>query len=220
MSASFLKILACFFMLIDHIGFCFFPRLLILRIIGRLAFPIFAYQIATGFKLTSNRKKYFFRIALFALISQIPYAIFRDVSGYSSFSLNIGFTFVIAFVALLLAELAKKKNFLYIFLITPLLPLATVLNVDYKWYGVLLIVLFYLFDIKNIKEFPLLLFAVTALSFAYVTLSSSSSLQYYAMLSLIILAFANGKKGFNLKYLFYVFYPLHMLILSLIKFLI
>lgn len=219
MSASFLKILACFFMLIDHIGFCFFPRIQILRIIGRLAFPIFAYQMAVGFKLTSNRKKYFFRIVLFALISQIPYTIFRDVSGYSNFSLNIGFTFIIAFVALLFAELAKKENFLYILLIIPLLPLAFVLNVDYKWYGVLLIVLFYLFDIKNVKEFPWLLFSLIIISFAYVALNNSSGSQYYAMLSLIILAFSNGKKGFNLKYLFYAFYPLHMLILSLIKFL-
>ena len=66
-----LKLLAALFMTIDHIGVVLFPRVLILRIIGRLALPIFAYMIAEGCKYTRNKKKYFGMIFILATLCQI-----------------------------------------------------------------------------------------------------------------------------------------------------
>ena len=57
MSSFVLKILACFFMLVDHIGYCLFPNVSLLRTVGRLAFPIFAFQIALGYKKTRSKKQ-------------------------------------------------------------------------------------------------------------------------------------------------------------------
>lgn len=218
MSSSILKILACIFMLIDHIGFCLLSGLPILRIIGRLAFPIFAFQIAVGFKHTSNRKKYFLRMLIFALVSQIPFFIFRDVAGYSGIALNIGFTFVLSIISLYFVELAKKKNILFALLTIPVLILASYLNVDYKWYGIAVVITFYLFDLKSAFGFVSTFILLLALSLVHVYTSNASAIQLYSLFSLILLMFYNNKKGYDLRYLFYAFYPVHLLILSLIKY--
>jgi hypothetical protein len=73
-----LKLLAMITMLIDHIGYMYFPGEMMWRTIGRLAFPIFAYQIAIGYSKTSNLKKYVQRLTLFAFITQIPYWFFNS----------------------------------------------------------------------------------------------------------------------------------------------
>ena len=73
MSSFTLKILAIIFMTIDHIGFTLFPSNLLLRYIGRLAFPIFAFQMGNGFYHTKNKEKYIFRMLIFTVISQIPF---------------------------------------------------------------------------------------------------------------------------------------------------
>lgn len=218
MSSSILKILACSFMLIDHIGFCLFPNLTILRIIGRLAFPIFAFQIALGFKHTSNRKKYFFRMLIFALVSQIPFLIFRNVAGYSGLALNIGFTFVLSMISLYFVELSRNKNILFILCIIPILMLSYYLNVDYKWYGIAVVITFYLFDLSKIFDFILTSITLILLTIAYIYTSNISTIQLYSVFSLVLLMFHNKKKGYDLKYLFYAFYPAHLLILSLIKY--
>ena len=70
MNSFALKLIACITMLIDHVGYIFFPKLWILRTIGRLAFPIFAWQISVGYTKSSNKVNYFKRLLLFALITQ------------------------------------------------------------------------------------------------------------------------------------------------------
>ena len=109
-----LKLLAFVTMLIDHIGYMYFPDEIIFRIIGRLAFPIFAYQIALGYSKTSNLKKYVFRLSLFALITQIPYSFFNPDLKFNPVHFNVLFTFITAIGLLYVYDMGilKIKNFI------------------------------------------------------------------------------------------------------------
>jgi len=109
-----LKLLALITMLVDHIGYMYFPNEILFRIIGRLAFPIFAYQIAIGYSRTSNIKKYVLRLSLFALITQIPYSFFSADIKFNPIHLNVLFTFVAAIGMLYVYDMGtlKIKNFI------------------------------------------------------------------------------------------------------------
>lgn len=91
-----LKILAMVTMFIDHIGYMFFPGQMIYRTIGRLAFPIFAYQIAIGYSKTSNLKKYVQRLLIFAIIAQLPYSFFNPNLKFNPLHFNVLFMFIAA----------------------------------------------------------------------------------------------------------------------------
>ncbi|WP_066496283.1 TraX family protein [Abyssisolibacter fermentans] len=93
-----LKLFAMFTMLIDHVGVSFFPNLLIFRSIGRLALPIFAYQLAIGYSKTSNLKQYSKRLFIFALISQVPYTFLGYQYGMEicPFQLSVMFTLLLS----------------------------------------------------------------------------------------------------------------------------
>lgn len=86
LNTDFLKLLAAIIMLIDHIGAVLFPEIIILRIIGRISFPLFAYCLVVGFQYTSNIKKYALRLLLFSIVSQPIYVL---VFNYSWSRLNI-----------------------------------------------------------------------------------------------------------------------------------
>lgn len=96
MSAMTLKIIACISMLLDHIGLVF--DISILRIIGRLAFPLYLFLLYNGYKHTSNKLLYAVRLAVFAVISQVPFSLFTTGNV---FSLN-GNVFVTLFISLIL----------------------------------------------------------------------------------------------------------------------
>ncbi len=216
MSSSTLKILGCIFMLIDHIGFAFFPNLPILRIIGRLAFPIFAFQISIGYEKTSNKKKYITRMLIFALASQLPFDLFRHSIGLDTISLNIGFTFFLSLICISLIDNLKKKNVLLTLIaLISILATAYIVDVDYSIFGILLVLIFYLIDIN--KNFMRLLIFSTISIFIYFLYLNPAIIEFYALISLVLIIFYNEKKGINLKYAFYIFYPLHMLLLFLIK---
>lgn len=104
-----LKIIAIATMLIDHVGYLYFPGQMLYRTIGRIAFPIFAYQVALGFQKTSNRKKYGLRLLIFACISQIPYFWFNPDVQFRFGGLNIMFTFLLALGALQCFEMGQKS---------------------------------------------------------------------------------------------------------------
>lgn len=204
MSSFILKIIGIILMSIDHIGFIFFPQYKILRVIGRLAYPIFAFQIGVGFKHTRSKEKYILRMLLFTLISQIPFMLMLK---NCDFMINIGGTFLIALLALYWFENIDNKYLKYIFLfIIPLLAL--VVPVDYGLYGVLTVIFFYLFYDKKLElslSYYILTVVHCAINMTFFSLPS--------LLALPIILLYNGKKGPNVKYLFYLFYPLHMLLL-------
>lgn len=212
-------------MLIDHIGYVFFPRMMAFRIIGRLAFPIFAYMIAEGYRKTSDITNYMGRLFLFAFISQLPY-----VYAFSTreLDLNVFFTLAMGLYALYIYDKEKK---LYIVVI--IAAACQLVNTDYGAFGVLLVFLFnrYHDDFKSMVKSIIILTAVyqglEGLMFYFTIPQTELTLyltwalviQPIALLSLILIKFYNGEKGLKLKYLFYAFYPVHLGIIALIKYL-
>lgn len=94
MSAFVLKIIAIITMFIDHLGYAIYGRLSFFNYIGRIAFPIFAFQISEGYIYTKNLKKYLLRLFVFAIISQIPFLLFYSIFS-KNFALNIFFTLLL-----------------------------------------------------------------------------------------------------------------------------
>lgn len=218
MNRNVLKIIAVISMLIDHIGAYIFPDAYWLRCIGRLAFPIFAFFIAEGMRYTRSRKRYVLTLLVFAIISQIPYGFLREF-----YYLNILFTFLIAIFAIFLIENYKKNETLYmiyLLLLGSVLLFVEFLNiVDYGIFGVLLILVFYFVKDKKLSlslgAACLVLLTLKMMLFAGFTLRST--VQFLSILSLLLLYFYNGNKGkVNLKWLFYIFYPLHLLVILII----
>lgn len=216
MSSFSLKLFACFFMLIDHIGFCLYPNLIILRMLGRIAFPIFAFQVSIGYQHTKNKINYISRMLIFAIISQVPSLFFEKLAGISEFGTNIGFTFFISLLCLYVIDLFKeKKYFSILLLLIPLIISSVLLKTDYSFYGVLTVILFYLI---NHKKYITLFISFSYLTLIYTLINSYPLYQMLAVLSLAFIFLFNGKKGKNAKYLFYIFYPLHMIILGIVKY--
>ncbi|WP_459129507.1 TraX family protein [Guggenheimella bovis] len=166
-----LKLIALITMTIDHIGLLFFPEDVLLRIIGRIAFPIFAYGIARGIEYTSDRKRYLFRLLVFTLISAIPYKFLNEGATFDPYSINqIAQLLYSAIVLIVIDEARKEKHYLYpLAVFLTFLPDALVyhfraFSFAYGSYGILISVVFFL--IKEEKE-PWLFFAIVAVTFYY-----------------------------------------------------
>jgi len=209
MNSFALKILACILMLIDHIGLVLFPNIIIFRIIGRMAFPIFAWQISIGCKNSSNFKNYIIRLSIFALISQVPY--FLVISPKS---LNVFFTLTFGALCIYIYKRMDNKA-VGLFAVCFILIASNGLNVDFGAYGTAMIFLFYLF-FENRLVCIISQFIITVL---YSTLMLAP-LQIYALMATLPIGLYNGNKGPKAKYLLYVFYPAHLLVLYFIKLLI
>lgn len=114
LSGNFIKILGCIFMAIDHIGVVLFPRIIILRYIGRLAFPIFAFMIAEGAKYTRNKMKYFLMIFIIGVICQVFNYFFNNHDLYMcifiTFSISILLIYLIQFIKHLLFNTMTLKQ--------------------------------------------------------------------------------------------------------------
>jgi hypothetical protein len=206
MNGFWLKLIALLFMTIDHIGYILFPDLLWLRAIGRLAFPIFAFLVVEGFVHTSNFKKYFSTMIIFAFICQVP-ALF-----IANFPVNIFFTLSIGLFAMKVLNY-ERVNIIFRFVgVFFLIFLAEYINADYGAYGVVLILMFYFakrYSLSTIQIVPL--YTLVGLM--------SSFFQLISIFSLIPIYFYNGKRGFSnnfIKYGFYLYYPIHLIILQLI----
>lgn len=212
MSSFLLKIVAIITMTIDHVAVVFFNKNLILRKIGRIAMPIFAFQVGVGFQKTSAKLKYILRMFLVAIISELPFLFMLKTANINKFSLNICFTFTFALLILYLLELAKKNKLFYVISLFPII-LSFLLPMDYGIYGVALVILSYYFQNKKF----LLSYGIISTAIIYY-LVENNTIQLYMLLVLPFLWLYNGKKGKNLKYFFYAFYPLHMLLLSWIHF--
>lgn len=225
MSSFVLKIIAIICMLIDHTGVVFCESLdpttyTILRCIGRIAFPIFAFLIVEGFFHTSNLKKYMLRLGIFAIISEYPYDLmvmkFYNTSNYM-LAQNIFFTLLLGLLLITGYRFIEKKYRTELFLsnvFDSLLTLAVcfiacVLRTDYSLMGILLIASFYLF--RGNKG---LLLMSGIILFGLV---GGGRVQLLAILAYIPIFLYNGKKGKSMKYFFYAFYPAHILILFLIR---
>lgn len=227
MSAFVLKIIALISMTFDHLSYLIFGNFSFFNLIGRLAFPIFAYQITEGYIHTSNLKKYFLRLLVFAIISQVPFMLFLSIFTTPT-NLNIFFTLLLGLTSITVFDKLTSipcKNKFYHYLLTflglmftLLLALfANLIHSDYKHFGVLIIFSFYIF--RNNKILMNLSFiALVFLYFGKHLFFSSASKIYlmiiiFTIFPIILINFYNHKKGINTKYLLYLFYPLHLLII-------
>ena len=204
-----LKIIAIITMLIDHIGSVLFPEIIAFRIIGRLAFPLFAFLLTEGYIHTSNLKKYIFRLAIFSLISQYPFML---AFGFDA-GLNIFFTLTIGLTAIYLSD--HYQSYLPFFILA---ILADLIHTDYGMFGVLLIFLIYQYK-SNFKKMMIYIIALYSIFYLIGGLSAGIGaihyyIQFFALLSFILIAYYSGREGRKAKYLFYIFYPGHLLILS------
>lgn len=191
--------LAAVLMVVDHIGALFFPGEIGFRMIGRLSFPLFAYGIAQGVTYTSNFSKYFLRILLAAVISQPIYQL-----AFYKTNFNPLFTLALGAVVLWLSRQGQKERVLAFIL----LFLSFWIKSSYSWYGVATIFLYgFYYCARDIS-----LYGQIALQIIY-GFTTGAWIQSF---SLCAFPFAGRiwKKQVSLpKYFFYVFYPLHLIIL-------
>ncbi len=234
-----LKLLAAVFMLIDHMGMMLFPDILWLRFIGRLSMPLFAFMVAEGCRYTKNKCKHFFLLFGLGALCQIVYILFDPTNFY----LGILITFSISTLIIYAMQYAKKcffeeepktsKQLLSSFLVLALVALSYVLTrfvlVDYGFWGIMMPVFASIFDFHRIpapdslKKFDCLPIKVLCMLIAEVLLIVTfyePLFQLPALIAFALLLLYNGEKGkANLKYFFYIFYPLHLGLLQGIVFL-
>lgn len=236
MSSFVLKLIAAVTMFIDHAGLLLFPDLEIMRIIGRLAFPIYAYCIAEGFRYTKNRKLYFLRVFILGLVCQIVYTI---VDRQLYLGILIVFSLSILLMAcadsfkqamrgnpstigqrlakLLRVETIPNTNERVITgcicaaAIFASLLLCLTVDVDYGFFGILLPVFTSVFEDRPRR---LVMFTATLLALSIDLTSGGFIYQFWCLLAVPILAMYNGRPGkYRMKYFFYIFYPAHLVFL-------
>ena len=208
-----IKLIAISIMLFNHIGRVFFPGAEIFVKIGEIGFPLFAFCVSEGFYYTRNKQKYLRNLLIFALISEIffDYAFTNEIIYW--FHQNVLFTISSAVLFLIIYEKINNskqslisKTILISLILLLFLMVSTLSFTDHDTYGILLIFIFYVF-----RDKPILKYSISAIilytAYAY----------GYSVLSIPIIMLYNGKRGFNLKYFFYLFYPLHLLILIIIR---
>ncbi len=211
MSMFILKLIAIITMTIDHIGVMIFPQILGFRIIGRLAFVLFAFLIVNGYKYTKNRQMYLVRLIVMAFISQIP-----DMIGVVHYPGNIFFTLSIGLGSIMLLDKQKISSYLaYILLIT----IACFIEIDYGLYGVLTINAFYFIDKYKLNPLVQIIIFI-GLNYYGSNVQNFMYIQYYSMFSLVFIWLYNGKLGYNNKLLskvFYWYYPVHIGVIYLVS---
>lgn len=205
-----LKWIAMITMIIDHTGMALFPQYIILRIIGRLAFPIYCFLLVEGAVHTSDKKRYLARLLMFALISEIPFDLICTGKVWSLSGQNVFFTLTIGLAAIFLFQSRLSKGYSVV-LIVVLILLAEYANLDYGGAGIVFILIFYMFREQLWQK---------SLLFAAADIFLYGGIQNYAVLSLLPILCYNGKRGPGMKYFFYLIYPVHLLILYGMKFLI
>lgn len=213
LSGNALKIIAMISMTVDHVGALIYPNVEVLRIIGRIAMPIFAFMIAEGGYYARKKLKYFLLVLGLGLICVIVYLIAKRELYLN---ILITFSFSIAIIYAIKYALDKKRASAYLLpalavfasaftnFVLPKITGNGGFEVDYGFFGTMLPVFIYIF-----KDFRLKLVAL-CLGLALIALYSGG-MQWWAYLSLVFMLFYDGTRGkLKLKYLFYIYYPLHL----------
>lgn len=236
-SAGAMKIFACLIMMLDHIGagYIYYGyhldnkniehsadlRMLYfcIRMVGRLAFPIFCFFIVEGYFRTRNVWKYLRNMVIFGLISEFPYdwALNNKYIYWNNqnvyFTLALGLLMVIIFDKITRGDFIKagiKKQIAAIVLSSLPILAGFLLETDYGGLGVLLIFTFYIF--RKYKKLGVVSIILT-LGFINIT-------ELFACFDFMLFEKYNGKKGISMKYFFYAFYPVHLLIIAVVRYLV
>lgn len=206
-----LKIIALISMIIDHLGAMFFEDYIIFRIIGRIAFILYAFMLVEGYFHTRNIKKYLGKLFLWGLISEIPF----DWANFGVFFYfehqNIFWTLFLSALGIHFLEKCREDYF-KVLICSIVMFLAFLMRSDYHLFGVSIILGFYFSRNMWIK-----MGSISILNIMYGMLSK---LQIFGILGLIPIYFYNGERGRKSGDIFYSFYALHLLIFAFIKHLI
>jgi len=233
-----LKVIAVITMTIDHMGYFLFPEIREMRIIGRMAYPIFTYLFALSFRYSGNRYKLLARLLVFAILGNA----LIYLAGDTTF-VNILFLFVLGWFAFQAIE-TKFGPLFYGFVILLMAGLAEFFKVDYGAYGILTLAIFYLYHNKKALQFGLFALLTVLFSFQWLIVNlftdgrywsylpqifgngiysfTSYFPQIFAVMALIPLALyvykaPKDKKAFSYQfnqYFFYFYYPIHFAILA------
>lgn len=196
-------------MLIDHIGYVFFPDEMLWRTIGRIAFPIYVYALVQGHLHTSNKLKYGIRLFMIALVSQIPYELAFDTTRF-----NVVGTLLIAFLVMNILDRISSK----ILSGAMILLFGTLMQVfpfDYGAYGLILVLLF-----RYLSSHELVL-AHVILNVVYL-FSNNSILQMYSLIPTLIIVYGpilwSRLESMTVRrWIWRSFYPLHLSLIALWK---
>lgn len=248
-TANGIKTIAICLMLIDHVAaFLVYPRLVnggfedyyfwndlywSMRILGRIAFPLFAFFIVEGKKYTKSLWKYIARLLVFAVISEIPFVLARkghilvvsDEFPYVSMT-NIFFTMTIALFAMILMDWLVKQISTMIFILPVMcvtIFVADIISCDYGAYGVLAMeigylvgkITDYLISLGKMKEKEGQMAVIIAIC---TILFFINGVERYVVFAIIPIFLYNGERGRGGKYFFYAFYPIHILVLYALKY--
>lgn len=228
LNGSQLKLLAMVFMFIDHAAFILMRVpvetiayrdyvYILMRAVGRIAFPIFGFLIAEGIIHTRNIKKYIGRLVLLSVISELPYDLYFNVAPENwQDSYNIFFTLILgacclAFMKTVLdANLNKYIEFVFMVIIPLTFAcMCNAMNFQYGGNGIAMMVIYYMFRRLNIKEpWPSIL--------ATAVLVPLGIIQIFSLPVALFLVRYNGQRGNMNKWIGYFFYPVHILILLIV----
>ena len=232
LNSNALKIIAAISMLIDHIGFLLFPSVAWLRFIGRIAMPIFAFFISEGCRYTKNKLKYFLMVFILGALCQIVYFL----SDPKDNLYGILITFSLSILLIYSFNYMKKNivdneglikiilsTLLFILVFFGIYQLTQTINIDYGFMGIVLPLFCSILDFKGVKNqtikkldklvFRVLLFSVGIIIFYL--LSTNKFYSIYSLFAIPLLLLYNGNRGkLNMKYFFYLFYPLHLVVLE------
>lgn len=220
-SGAWLKGIAMLSMLTDHVNKALiYPCLTSGRgalafvsnafdILGRIAFPLFCFLLVEGFFNTRSRKKYLLTLLVFGVISEVPFDMFTTASFYNPNWTNVMFTLALVLVTIWLIDLIKEKlpkglwYALSLLIVAVMCIVAAMLSVDYEHHAILIGYFFYLFHGKTAIAIP----------FCYASMYT----QPWALLGFGLTLTYNGQRGKQNKLLNYGFYPVHLLILGVLR---
>ena len=208
---SVLKWIAVLTMVIDHVGAILFPDQIWMRVIGRVAFPVYAYCLAEGFRYTSDYRRYLGRLALFAILSEIPFDLAFYGVPFSFAHQNVFFTLTLGLILLWVLERFREQLLLCAGAFAVLCFLAQALHMDYGAGGLLMVFAFYLAQQGTSPWIGWGIFVFINL-FGY-----AGGVQWAAILALLPIGLYSGKAGKRKQRFFYWIYPLHLLLLWVIE---
>lgn len=220
-SSFLLRLLALAFMGIDHMGLALFPAVPAFRLVGRMAFPMYCFLLAQGYRHTRDVRAYARRLLLLALISEVPFDLLIFGRVFSAAEQNALFSLLLGLAALALADRLRGRPLLLICAELLLCMIAMALRVSYGWLGIALCLCF-----AERRRGMAFLSAAAALLLYTLSLLCSGVELHWALLSLCalgalpILMLYNGKPGPRLpllRFLFYAAYPLHLAVLFALR---
>ncbi|MBR5437286.1 MAG: conjugal transfer protein TraX [Clostridia bacterium] len=229
-----LQLMAVLLMLSDHIWATYMSFGNWMTYIGRMAFPVFAFLIAEGFHRTSDRRKYALRLLISGIISEIPFNLFYSSRYFNPYHQNVMFTLLLGLLALTVIDRMKKdrtaKSIALSLLYLLLIAVVSVIGfVDYGFSGVMMVVIFgvfrnfpfaWLLQLVGMVLINIVFFEGQVIPVTVWGVSYEVPTQAFAVFSLVPIWLYGGRKCKSNKavqYGFYAFYPVHMLILYLIK---